>query len=131
MAFGECNRFGSSERPNQIQIADGANLDSFSRLRASNPTGIFDCQFTYDLQPLVFEQITNGSGATIAHDATNREAVMTFASTPTGGKSYVQSYEYHRYQPGNIRVNGRYTVLVTGIGATSAVRCALKWKEVR
>jgi hypothetical protein len=46
------------------------------------------------------EQITNGSGATIAHDATNRQALMTFSSTPTGGKAFMQSFEYLPYQPG-------------------------------
>lgn len=78
--------------------SDGS-LDAFSRQRVSSPTNVFDCQFTYGLQPLVFEQITSGAGATITHDATNRNALMTFSATPTGGKCYMQSYEYHRYQP--------------------------------
>jgi hypothetical protein len=46
------------------------------------------------------EQITNGSGATVTHDSTNRQALMTFSSTPTGGIAYMQSYEYLPYQPG-------------------------------
>ena len=53
----------------QVTIADGANLDAFSRLRVSSPQGIFDAQLTYNLRPLVFEQLTNGSGAAVAHDA--------------------------------------------------------------
>lgn len=86
--------------PGNVGIADGVNLDPFSRLRGSLPNGLLDSQFTYDLQPLTFEQVTNGTGATITHDATNRMAVMTFSSTPTGGKAYMQSYEYFRYQAG-------------------------------
>lgn len=82
-----------------VAIADGANLDAFSRLRVSQPTAVFDAQLTYNLQPTIFEQITVGSGATIAHDATNREALMTFAATPTGGAAYMQSFEHFRYQP--------------------------------
>lgn len=93
-------RIGSSVSPAQSKIADGANLDAFSRLRVSGTTGIFDAQFTYDLQPLVYEQLTNGSGATITHSSTNRCALMTFSNTPTGGYAYMQSYEYMRYQPG-------------------------------
>lgn len=79
---------------------NGAYADSFSRLRVSNPTGLFDAQFTYDLQPLKFEAITAETGVTIAHDADNRCATLTFASTPIGGKAYMQSYEYIHYQPG-------------------------------
>ena len=84
----------------EISFKDGANLDSFSRLRISNPLTLFSAQLTYDLAPLLYEQITNGSGATISHDTTNRSALMTFSSTPTGGKSYMQSFEYLPYQPG-------------------------------
>jgi hypothetical protein len=84
---------------NNVSIKDGANLDAFSRLRVSSPTNVFDAQFTYGLQPLLFEQITSGSGATITHDTTNRNALMTFSSTPSGGQAIMQSYEYFRYQP--------------------------------
>lgn len=83
-----------------MTIADSPNLDAFSRLRVSNPAILFNSQFTYDLAPIIMEQITNGSGATIAHDTTNRCALLTFSSTPTGGKAYMQSYEYLPYQPG-------------------------------
>lgn len=83
-----------------VSIKDSANLDAFSRLRVSNPLILFNAQLTYDLAPILLEQITNGTGATIAHDATNRYGLMTFSSTPTGGKSYMQSYEYLPYQPG-------------------------------
>jgi len=88
----------------EVTIGDGANLDSFSRLRVSNPVGQLDSQFTYDLAPLIFEQKTNGSGATIAHDATNRMAVMTFSSSPTGSYAYMLSYEWFRYQAGRAQL---------------------------
>ena len=83
-----------------VSIRDSANLDAFSRLRVSNPLILHNSQFTYDLAPIIYEQITSGTGATIGHDSTNRCALMTFSSTPTGGKSYMQSYEYLPYQPG-------------------------------
>lgn len=75
--------------------------DAFGRMRVSSPSSLFDAQLTYDLQPLLFEQVTNGSGATVAHDSTNRNALMTFSSTPTGGKAYMQTYEYFRYRAGH------------------------------
>lgn len=97
------NRLKLGDESVPIAIADGANLDSFSRLRVSNPQGIFEGQFTYNLLPLQYEPIAaNGGGgtATVAHDATNRCALMTFSSALTGATAYMQSFEYVRYQPG-------------------------------
>ena len=88
----------------QVSIQDSANLDAFSRLRVSNPLILHNSQFTYDLCPILMEQITSGSGATITYDSTNRDALMTFSSTPTGGKSYMQSYDYLPYQPGRAQL---------------------------
>lgn len=79
---------------------DGSNADAFSRVRISAPESIFDAQYTYSLAPLLYEPITSGSGASVTHDATNRQALMTFASTPTGGKAIQQTFEHFRYQPG-------------------------------
>jgi hypothetical protein len=84
----------------EVSLKDSANLDAFSRLRVSNPLILHNSQFTYDLAPVIMEQIVTGTGASITHDGTNRCALMTFASTPTGGKAYMQSYEYLPYQPG-------------------------------
>lgn len=83
-----------------VQAGDTASIDAFSRWRVSSPVTLFDAQFTYDLSPLLYEAKTNGSGATVTHDATNRMALCTFSSTPTGGQSYLQTYDYFRYQPG-------------------------------
>jgi hypothetical protein len=82
-----------------VTIKDGANLDAFSRLRVSQPVTAFSSQFTYNLNPLLFEQVTSGTGATITHDTTNRAALISFASTPTGGQCFMQSYEHIPYQP--------------------------------
>ena len=84
----------------RVKAEDSPSVDAFSRWRVSDPTGVFDGQFTYNLLPLIYEQVTAESGAAVAHDATNRCATMTFASTPTGGKAFMQSYEHIRYQPG-------------------------------
>jgi len=84
---------------NQVEYADSPNLDAFSRLRISNPLTLFSAQSTYNLNPLLYEQITNGAGASITFDTTNRDAAMVFLSTPNGGKCYMQSFEYLPYQP--------------------------------
>lgn len=103
---------------NKISFADTASVDSFSRLRVSNPTFLFDAQLTYDLQPLLYEQIVTGTGASITHDATNRMALMTFSSTPTGGAAYMQSYEWIPYQPGRCQL-----FLLTYNFLSSAANC--------
>lgn len=84
-----------------VRFGNSPSIDSFGRLRISEAISRFDSQFTYDLQPLLFEQITAEAGATIAHDATNRAALMTFSSTPANGQAYMQSYEWTYYHPGN------------------------------
>lgn len=78
----------------------GASLDSFGRQRVSHPQNVFDAQFTYGLQPFVYEQIISGAGATIAHDVTNRCTLLSFAATPNNGRCLMQSFDYLRYQPG-------------------------------
>ena len=92
--------FGKPERiKTETLFSDSPNIDTFGNLRVSTPTAVFDNQMTYDLSPLVYEQITSGTGATITHDATNRMAVMSFSSSPILSKSYMQTYETFRYQP--------------------------------
>lgn len=77
-----------------------AARDAFGRWRVSNPETIFDAQFTYNLQPLVFDTITVGANTSINYDAVNHLADMKFASSPTGSTVAMQSFEYLRYQPG-------------------------------
>lgn len=103
---------------NQVSYSDTGNIDAFGRLRVSQPVSIFDGQFTYDLQPILYEQITNGSGASIAYDSTNRNALLTFSSTPTGGSSYMQTFECFRYQPGKSQ---QITITFNFIAAVSNV----------
>lgn len=119
----------SELRRQLIRADDSASIDAFSRWRTPEPNYVFDTNFQYDLQPLVFQAITAESGATVAHETTERSALMTFANTPTGGKAYMQTYEHFRYQAG--RSLGTLSVVATGIGGTSACRAVLNWRETR
>ncbi len=92
-----------------IAFADTPNIDAFGRLKVANPQTLFDAQMTYDLQPLLYEEVKSGSGADVTHDSTNRRAVITFSSTPTGNICGLQSYEYFRYQPGK-----SHEIFITG-----------------
>lgn len=101
----ECDQYGipigTIAHPFYVGFGDTASLDSFQRQRVSQPSNRFDAQLTYDLQPLLYEQITNGAGATISHDPTNRCARIQFNNTPNGGYAYMQSYKWTYYHPGN------------------------------
>lgn len=117
-----------------VNISDGA-ADGFGRLPVASPTAIYDAQFTYDLQPLLYEPLTNGSGATVTHDSTNRRAKLSFSSTATGGYAFMQSYEYFRYQPGKAQqifmsfVFGASVSGVTKIAQYGDNDCAYRFGE--
>jgi len=96
---------------NGVTIKDGANLDAFSRLRISSPTGIFDSTFRYDLAPLQYEQIT--SSGTITHDATDSNALLSISAAT--GLAALQSYRWILYQPGRSQL-----VAITFIMGTAA-----------
>lgn len=107
----------------QIKAADSASITAFGRWRTANPTGLFDAQFTYNLNPLLYEQLIAGTGATIAHDTTNRMATMTVTtSTTTGGKAFMQSYECFHYQPGKSQLI--FTTFLMGSGVTNVTKFA-------
>lgn len=78
---------------------NGDYFDPFSRLRVSNAVGVFDAQLTYDLQPLLFEQITTANSS-IVHDVTNKAAVISLTNAVNTNEAALQTYEWFRYQPG-------------------------------
>lgn len=82
-----------------ITMGDSPSVDAFSRLRVSNPSFVFDTNFQYDLQPLVWEAVVTDAQTTVTHDATNRCALMTFNGADNGN-AYMQTYEWFRYQAG-------------------------------
>jgi hypothetical protein len=86
-------------------------FDAFSRLRVSDPTGLFSTQLQYDLDPLQMESGNTGSGTAPAHSANDRMA--TLAATGTG-TSYMQSYQYFPYQPGKSQL-----IFITGVMGTA------------
>jgi len=80
-----------------LGIADGANLDAFSRLRVSTSVGMFDSTFQYDLQPLLYYQTVANSGA-IAHTPNYSSAKLSTAAVASSS-AVLQSKQYHRYIP--------------------------------
>lgn len=80
-----------------IGIDDGWT-DAFGRLRVSNPATLFESSFAYDLQPLLFEQIT-ASGGSVAFDEPLRSAILSTDGT-SGSLAAMQTYQYWPYEKG-------------------------------
>lgn len=82
-----------------IGTQDSNALDAFGRFRVSQPFNVFDMQFTYDLEPLFFEETNTGSGD-VTHIANSSAARLTTGGTTSGDGTKFQTEEYFRYQPG-------------------------------
>lgn len=92
-----------------VSIADGANLDAFSRLRISNPDTLWDVQSQYNTNSLTMESGNTGTGTSApSHDANTRMVLL--ATTAGTGTVFTQSYEYIPYQPGK-----SHFIAITGL----------------
>lgn len=111
---------GTAEQPVTGSLpthyADSMNLDAFSRLRVSQPTSLFDAQCQYDAEPLLLETGATGTGSAGAHDANTR--MVALACGAGAGTSFIQSYEYLRYQAGRSQLV--FATGVFGAGAAGA-----------
>jgi hypothetical protein len=81
-----------------VSIANSQSADSFSRLRVSTPDTIFDSNFQYDIQPLIYEASTANSG-TVEH-APNLSSAKLMTAAVANSTAILQSKHYHRYIPG-------------------------------
>ena len=107
---------GTSAGAALIGIGDSANLDAFSRLRVSQPQGLFTVQQQYDLSPFLMEGGATGTGTAPAHNANTRMADLVVGAGT--GVSFTQSYEYIPYQAGKSQL-----AFVTGLLGTGTAGC--------
>lgn len=97
-------------------IADGANLDAFSRLRTSEAETLFDVHCAYNNDSLKLEQINTGDGQAPAYSTVSRLLTLQINAGAAGGESAVQSFQYVPYQPGKSQF-----IAITGVlGAATA-----------
>jgi hypothetical protein len=82
-----------------VTTANQAQLDAFSNMRTAPPSFVADGQLTYDLQPIIYEQLISANGA-IVHDATNRCATITLTDADDEEETAMQSFQHYRYQAG-------------------------------
>lgn len=81
-----------------VRFAHDGHVDAFARLRVSDPVGLFDSQFQYDKQPLLWNETTANNGT--ATHLPNESAIRMRAATDSGSHVILQTRAYHRYQPG-------------------------------
>lgn len=96
--------FGAVMSTVDVTIPD-VTRDAFSRLRVSNGFAKLDAQFTYDLQPLLFDTITTDSvSGGVEYDATNRCAKISVTGADSAVTAAMQSFKYIRYIPANSQI---------------------------
>lgn len=94
---------------NPLNIAPASQyLDAFGNLRTSSPVTLFDCQFTYDKQALLFDEVVVAGGSA-AHNANMRAVVLTCTNAANASIKRRQHY-WNRYQPGKSQ-----KIVMTGI----------------
>lgn len=93
---------------NQIDIADGAHLDAFGRLRVSENTIQFQSFSEYGISSRDWVT-TVTSNATITHSTTTKNITLSNGGTITGNSAILQSKKYARYTPGqSLLVNATF-----------------------
>lgn len=123
-----------------VQIADGVNLDSFSRLRVSSSQTLFDSQqeygidflrlwdavlcdasggpsytYSYTAQMTPFGGISNAAGSAVGPRNANTRMVPITAAPDNGDYAILQTRQYPRYVPGK-----GLLAFITGVFATAA-----------
>ena len=103
-----------------VGIADGANLDAFSRLRVAGTVTVFDAKMLADNRPLLYDDAeVSGSGTTSTYNTTSASVTMAVSAT-TAGRRVRQSRSWVRYQPGKSQLcifTGVIGVHPTGVTA--------------
>lgn len=100
--------------------SDTGAVDAFSRLRVSNPQTLFETQTQYNANPLRMESGNTSDGVAPAWSANSRMVTLQINAGAAGGSSFMQSYQYHPYQPGKSQLI--YMTGVMGTGTAGAVK---------
>lgn len=79
------------------RLGNSPSVDAFTRLRVSNPAGLFDSQLQYDESLIFWESQYTGTMAAVTHLPYESAVSLTAGA---GDRVTRQTREYHRYQPG-------------------------------
>jgi hypothetical protein len=96
----------------QIEFVENGITDAFHRLRTSAPVDIFDSKKLFNKHPNIWEDLTNGAGASIAH-LPNEASIRLRVGTVSGEYAIRQTRTYFSYIPGKSQY-----IALTGIVGT-------------
>jgi len=108
------DEIGIDGNPSRIAIADGPNLDAFSRLRVSNPNVIFDSHETTDEKDILWSENTAGSGS-IAY-IQNQSSHNLSVSGDSGDRATRRTKKLMQYIPGTSML-----IMCTGVMGVGAI----------
>lgn len=106
--------FRGSAGSTSANLNVGAQLDSFGRLRVSEPYELFSKECEYDNQPLFYQNVLTGTATQVYSSATTS---TTLTAAAAGDVAIRQSGWYVRYRPGKsqqIFVTGNFDGQQTG-----------------
>jgi len=95
----------------------GHHLDSFGRLRVSNPITIFEFNNKYDVSFGVYFDTSVANGATVTHEVNNSSRELAITTT-TGSKAILQSrrrMEYHNAKSHLFHYTANFHGVQTGV----------------
>ena len=108
--------------PVPIKYGDTSAIDSFARLRVSNPEFRFDGRFVYGISSDNWDQVASGSGSSLTWDSTNRWTQLTAVSSGSNsGYARLQSHYHAIYTPGRSQL-----ILMTGLFGSTPGSGALR-----
>jgi len=117
------NAAGPSIGPSNLGVTintDNAVGDSFGRVRTSGTSNRFDCEFIYDKQPLLIDEVTAGGG-TATHNGNPRDVTLSVVDANNGTEAALYSHYDIPYTPGNSQlVDITGTLDNAGIGGGTA-----------
>lgn len=99
-----------------VTPSDNLTMSEFSEYRVAAPGNRADVEFIYDKQPLLYDDISAGSG-TVVHQTASRDLLLSINSGPSGTVVGMRQHYWTPYTPGSgqeIDITG--TLDNTGIG---------------
>jgi len=108
----------------QQVVIGGQAADAFGRMRIANPISLFDTQFQYDNQPLLFQ--TQSVGGSVTKTSGESSLTLSTGGTTLGNFATNQTKQYMRYEPGKSQ-----QIMMTGFlgGKVSNVRSEIGYSD--
>ena len=101
------------------QFTPGA-VDAVGRVRMSQAYYLFNSLSAYDAEPLIWQTMVSGAGATATWNTANRSVILALANVT--GYVIRQTYQYISYQAGRSQL-----ITMTGISGEGVANVTKRW----